>query len=314
MKWESPLVQLYGSISVSNSKLRAAQFSINECLKRVKGYSYASKADTKHMLTRCVKDLHTLGFKINHIKGLKPKHIYVLVEHWKAQGKQTATIKNYMSKLRKIAVLLDKPKLVKPDNEAYQIEKRSYVPKHNKAIHQVDFSKCTDPMIRLSLEAQMLFGLRREESMKLVLREAWQDDNLKIQPSWTKGGVGRTIPITSDKQRAWLQKTCGQVASGHSLIPRDRTYKKHLSYYQVQTKQMGLSKCHGLRHAYAQRRYHEITKALDPKHKGLLCPLAGGKSSKDLKGTEKTLDRRARLILTRELGHSRRSVVKIYCG
>ncbi len=52
-------------------------------------------ADMKHMLTRCVKDLHTLGFKINHIKGLKPKHIYALVEHWKAKGKKTATIKNY---------------------------------------------------------------------------------------------------------------------------------------------------------------------------------------------------------------------------
>ncbi len=30
---------------------------------------------------------------------------------------------------------------------------------------------------------------------------------------------------------------------------------------------MGLKKCHGLRHAYAQRHYHELTKALDPRKK-----------------------------------------------
>lgn len=314
MKWDLSHVPPYGAISMSNSKLRSAKFSINECLKSVKGYSYASKADMKHMLTRCVKDLHTLGFKINHIKGLKPKHIYALVEHWKAKGKKTDTIKNYMSKLRKTAVLINNPKLVKADNAAYQIERRSYIPTHSKAIHQVDFSKCADPMIRLSLEAQMLFGLRREESMKLVISEAWQGSNLRIKPSWTKGGVGRTIPVTNDKQRQWLQKASSQVPPGQSLIPKDRTYKQHLSRYQVQTKQMVLKKCHGLRHAYAQQRYHEITKALDPSKRGLLCPFAGGKPSKNLKGFERSLDRRARSILTRELGHSRSSILKIYCG
>ncbi|MDF1678881.1 MAG: integrase, partial [Legionellaceae bacterium] len=86
------------------------------------------------------------------------------------------------------------------------------------------------------------------------------------------------------------------------------------SHYQVQTKQMGLRKCHGLRHGYAQRRYHEITKALDPREQGLICPLADGKYTKDLKGIEKRLDRQAREVLSREMGHSRLSVVKIYCG
>lgn len=299
---------------MSKTKLKNACYSINECVKALKGYSYASQSDMRHMLHRCVKDLHELGFKLSHIKGLKPKHIHVLVEHWKEQGKQTATIKNYMAKLRKVAVLIDKPKLVKPDNAAYNIDKRSYVPKHNKAIQHVDFSKCTDPMIQLSLEAQMLFGLRREESMKLVLSEAWQNNYLKIKPSWSKGGIGRKIKITNSAQLEWLKKARYQVIDGKSLIPKERTYKQHLSHYQVQTKQMGLKKCHGLRHAYAQRRYHELTKMLDPRKKGLLCPLEGGTPSKKLKGLERHLDRKAREILSRELGHSRIAIIRIYCG
>ncbi|KTC78159.1 putative integrase [Legionella brunensis] len=73
----------------------------------------------KHMINRCMKDLHELGFKVGHLNGLKPKHIYALVEHWKKQGKSPATIKNYMSKLHKLAYSLDKPKLVRTGNTLY---------------------------------------------------------------------------------------------------------------------------------------------------------------------------------------------------
>jgi len=299
---------------MSKSKLKNAHFSVNEMVNQLKGYSYASKADMRHMLHRCMKDLHEIGYKLGHINGLKPKHIHELVEHWQKQGKQPATIKNYMAKLRKVAVMIDNPKLVKPDNDAYKIAQRSYMPTHNKAIYQVDFSKCSDPMIRLSLEAQSLFGLRREESMKLVISDAWKGNDLKIKPSWTKGGIGRTIEITNQAQQQWLQKASKMVAEGQSLIPKERTYKQHLSHYQAQTRQMGLSNCHGLRHAYAQQRYHELTKQFDPMHKGLLCPIAGGTPTKNLSGIEKKIDIKARQIISRLLGHSRVSIVKTYIG
>lgn len=297
---------------MSKTKLRNAIFSIHNCLKNHKEYSFASLADMRHMLTRCVKDLHEQGYMVGHIDGIKPKHIHTLVEHWKKQGKSPATIKNYMSKLRKLAVLLDKPQLVKPGNDAYQIPQRSYAPTHNKAIHHVDLSKCTEPYIRLSLEAQSLFGLRREESMKIILSEAWQGDRLKIEPSWTKGGIGRTLFITNDNQRQWLIDAVKQVPSGHSLIPQTRTYKQHLRQYQQQTKYMGISKCHGLRHAYAQRRYHELTREFDSQKTGWLCPIAGGPPTKSLSVTDRAIDRKAREIISREIGHSRLSILKIY--
>lgn len=314
MKWGSNLIIRFGYTSMNKTKLRNAQYSINECLKQIKGYSFASRADMRHMLNRCVKDLHEQGFQLNHIQGLKPKHIHILVELWKKQGKNPATIKNYMSKLRKLSIVLNKPDLVKFGNDSYAITKRSYIPKHNKAIHTLDFSKCTDPMIHLSLEAQLLFGLRREESMKLVLSEAWQGDCLKIKPSWTKGGIGRTIEITSQEQRQWLMQNIQKVPEAQSLIPKERTYKQQLSHYQQQTKQMGISKCHGLRHAYAQNRYQVLTRQLDPQNKGLICPIQGGKTTKSLIGLERIIDRKARAIISRELGHSRLAISKVYLG
>lgn len=246
-----------------SNKLRSALYSVHQLIKQMQGYSFASKADMKHMINRCMKDLHELGFKVGHLNGLKPKHIYVLVEHWKKQGKSPATIKNYMSKLRKLAYFLDKPKLVKTGNDSYQIDKRTYVPTHNKAIQHIDLNLCTDPHIRLSLEAQMLFGLRREESMKFVVSEAWLGSSLFIKPSWAKGGIGRLLNITNEDQMKWLLKVSQQIKPRESLIPKERTYKQHLGYYQQQAKLMGVCKLHGLRHAYAQRRYAELTKEFD---------------------------------------------------
>ena len=299
---------------MSKTKLRSAKFSINELVKQTKGHSFASQADMRHMLFRCIKDLHELGFKVAHVKGLQAKHIHALVEHWKTQGKNPATIKNYMSKLRKASRLLDNPKLIKPDNSAYAIENRSYAPLYNKAIHHIDLSTCTDDHIRLSLEGQALFGLRREESMKFTLSEALQGNTLNIMPSWTKGGIGRVLTITNPAQREWLNKIALLVKPGESLIPSDRTYKQHLSHYQAQTARMGVCKLHGLRHAYAQRRYRELTIKFDRGKRGLISPIEGGKHFKAMTAYEKSIDRKARQIISRELGHSRINIIKIYCG
>ena len=299
---------------MSNTKLRSAKFSINELVKKSRVHSYASKADMRCMLFRCIKDLHELGYKVGHVKGLQPKHIYALVEHWKSQGKNPATIKNYMSKLRNTASLLNNSELIKPDNAAYNIDKRTYSSGINKAIHEIDLSKCTDPHIRLSLEGQAVFGLRREESMKFTLSLAHQGERLQIMPSWTKGGIGRSVHITNDAQRQWLDKVARLVKPGESLIPRDRSYRQHLSHYQAQTKLMGVCKLHGLRHAYAQRRYQELTRLYDPNGQAFVCPIDGGKQYKAMTVEEKMIDRRARLEISRNLGHSRVNIVRIYIG
>ena len=72
---------------MSNTKLRSAKFSINQLVNQDIRHSYASQADMRHMLFRCIKDLHELGYKVGHVKGLQPKHIFALVEHWKSQKK-----------------------------------------------------------------------------------------------------------------------------------------------------------------------------------------------------------------------------------
>ena len=150
--------------------------------------------------------------------------------------------------------------------------------------------------------------------MRFVTSEAWQGDCLKIKPSWTKGDIGRTLEITNEEQRQWIAKTMQHVPKGHSLVPQNRTYKQHLRHYQVQTQNIGINKCHGLRHAYAQIRYLELTRSFDVNGKGLICPIDGGKPSKYLRGKEREWNIRAREVISRELGHSRLAITKVYLG
>jgi hypothetical protein len=67
-----------------------------------------------------------------------------------------------------------------------------------------------------------------------------------------------------------------------------------------------LSKMHGLRHAYAQERYFELT--------GWSCPLAGGPKSQSQSPNDRRIDKAARLTISHELGHVREQIVSIYIG
>jgi hypothetical protein len=102
------------------------------------------------------------------------------------------------------------------------------------------------------------------------------------------------------------RQLCHQLAGRGSLIPANRNYVQQLRVYEGHTSRAGLSKLHGLRHAYAQQRYQELT--------GLPCPAAGGPVSTQLTAPQKQIDTAARLTISRELGHEREQITAAYLG
>ena len=113
------------------------------------------------------------------------------------------------------------------------------------------------------------------------------------------------MPIRNDAQRKLLNKLRTFVRGG-SLIPPDRNYVQQLHCYERQLRNAGMTKLHGLRHAYAQRRYEELT--------GWKAPAAGGPAAKSLTTDQRALDREARAVITSELGHNRASITRVYLG
>ena len=280
--------------------------------------SYATQANRRQTLVAAGRSLRGLGYKLNHPQGLKPKHVDALVEHWQAQGQSTGTLKNKLAALRWWAEKVNKASVIARDNAHYGIARRVYVAAQSKArsVSANQLDRVTDPRVRTSLELQRAFGLRREESIKFQPSYADQGDRLVLEPSWTKGGKAREIPIKTDEQRRVLVRT-HEVAGRGSLIAAERSYVEQLRIYERQTANAGLNKLHGLRHQYAQSQYRLLTAEM-ARGRGLASgwpsPVDGGPSRAALTPVQREIDQAVRLQVSRELGHEREQIATVYLG
>ncbi len=272
--------------------------------KNTKVMSHATRVTRINRMHAMFTELHELGYRVKHVRGLKQKHVHCLVEQWKDNGISVGSMKNRLSDLRFLCQQLKKYHVVQ-SNDFYGIGKRDYTPKENKALHSPDFSLIEDEYVRCSLELQRLFGLRAEECIKFIPTVADRGDSVFLSKSWTKGGIERFIPIQTEEQRYWLDRAT-QVAQGGSLIPKDKTYIQQKGRYYRSAKKAGIHRPHGLRHAYAQRRYKELT--------GWESPLNGGPKTSSLTQEQRIVDRAARRLISIAMGHSRITVTKTYCG
>lgn len=287
--------------------MRDLNYQLKQLCHRNRDGSYATQAKRMHHLMLIANQLDALGFRGMNARSLKPKHVEALVKGWLAQELSVGTIKNRMAVLRWWAQKADKQNVVARSNDHYGIPDRQFVTNGSKAksVDAPDLEKIRDPYVRMSLELQQAFGLRREEAIKFSPGYADRGDHITLKASWTKGGKERDVPVRSDEQRAVLDRA-RRLAAGGSLIPSDRNYVQQLRAYERHTANAGLSKMHGLRHAYAQQRYEELT--------GWRAPAAGGPVTRSLSPGQKVIDRHARQTISRELGHEREQITSVYLG
>ena len=240
-------------------------------------------------------------------RSLKPKHVEALVKHWQEKDLSIGTIKNRMAALRWWAAKVNKLNVIAKSNEFYGIPDRRFVTNESRArdITQEQLSKVKDIHVRMGLELQRAFGLRREEAMKFQPSYADKGNQIQLKASWTKGGKPRAIPVRTEAQREVLDRARALAGFG-SLIPPHRSYVQQLRVYEGNTTRAGLSSMHGLRHAYAQERYEELT--------GWQCPAQGGPNHTTLSPEQRELDQEARMTISLELGHEREQITAAYLG
>jgi len=280
--------------------------SVIVAIKNNKDGSYRTQADRHRSLIHIAKTLHQLGYKLDSLRSMKQRHIVALVKHWQQQGDNAGSIKNRMSHLRWLMIKFNKSTVI-PNNDQLGIAKRVYVDHCDKSrtLSETDLNALRDPLMRHSLKAQQLFGLRLEESLKIQPYVADAGDSLYIKSSWAKGGRARRIPILTAAQRTWLEEAKQLVQhKSHSMIPADTSYKTYRKRFEKSCERAGVDHRHGLRHHYAQNRYLALT--------GWPSPVKGSPSKKNLSQAQQSIDRSARLQISSELGHSRLSVTEIY--
>ena len=269
--------------------------------------AYGTRTGRSFALAQIANTLHDLGYRRLRATGLKGKHVEALVRQWKRQRLSIGTIKNRMVHLRWWANRISKPNVVRPNNASYGIGDRRYVTNEDKScdLPPEKLARIEDEHVRMALRLEEAFGLRREEAIKFSPLYADRGPKVVLKASTTKGGRSREIPVLKKSQRALLDEARA-LAGGGAMIPGRRNYVQQLEVYERQTKDAGLLRNHGLRHAYALRRYQEIT--------GWKAPAAGGPPQRTLKGARKRIDREARLTVSRELGHSRLQIAATYVG
>jgi hypothetical protein len=281
-------------------------YELRQLCLRNRDNSYDTQAGRMQMLTQVSRELRELGYRHMRASSLKLKHVEALVKFWLDSGLAPATIKNRLVQVRWWAEKVGKTSEIPKDNAWFGIPDRRFVTNQDKAKQLGKaLDRVRDPHVRLGLEMQQRLGLRRKEC--LLIRPEWADlgDRIRLKASWTKGGRAREIPITTDEQRDVLNRAKAFVGSG-SLIPPHRSYIQQRRIYDCQCKAAGLSHMHGLRHAYAQTRYEALT--------GWKAPAAGGPTVRMLSPQQRMVDRQARQIISRELGHERISITAVYLG
>ena len=230
--------------------------------------SQATQADRRRMASLFARTLYKLGFRVADERGVKPKHILAALEEWRKTADDGA-LKNRMAFIRWMGEKTNRPNIIPRKNAELGIGKRAYKTNVSKALHESErqIAQVKDPYVQLSLRLQQQFGLRRAEAMKL--QPAWADRGsyLQLKSSWCKGGRERQVSIRTPEQRAVLDQAKG-LAGNNSTIPSHKSYREHLAKWQYETTKAGISRTHGLRHAYAQTRYQELT--------GWQAPAAGG--------------------------------------
>ncbi len=293
--------------AIPGDDMRNLNYQLKQLCNRNRDGSFATQAERERTLALAATQLHELGFRNLSAQGLKPKHVEALVERWTEEDLSSGTMKNRMAHLRWWAEKLDKASMVARSNDAYGIADRHFVTNVSKAsaLQDAQPERFTDTNSRLSLELQAAFGLRRAESIKFNASFAHRGEKLVLKASWCKGGKERAIPIRTAAQRALLDAVRAHCGKG-SLIPAGMAFKAQLDRFKHQCSLAGIHGVHGLRHAYAQDRYRELT--------GWCCPAQGGPTSRQLTPEQKAADRAARLEISRELGHEREAVTAVYLG
>lgn len=288
-------------------------YELKNLCKRNHDGAFVTQKNRHNGLQLMADQLQSVGFhtRVMSVHDLKGRHVNRLVSLWEQQALSDATMKNRLAMLRWWAEKIGNPGAVKTSEE-YGIGRRQLVTNESKAetLAGKDLSTIS-PWVALSLRLQEAFGLRREESMKFRVSWALKGQSpdsisaISLKPSWTKGGRPRLIPVLTPEQRQLLAEV-RQLAGSGSLIPPDRSYREHLRVFERETTSVGIGHTHGLRHAYAQRRYEELT--------GRKPPVLGGRSRRTMRREERRRDDKIRQQISEELGHSRISVTSIYLG
>ncbi|MBU4525264.1 MAG: integrase domain-containing protein [Desulfomicrobium sp.] len=279
---------------------------------------------------RFVDELRSCGAGVQKWSNISNKHVSQVVESWQARGLATSTIKENLAGVRATAAFFGNDR-ISEKNSDFGIENRVYITNQDKSVPQDVYERVVgelrespelnDQRVAAQLELMREFGLRKEEAFKMNPERSLLKDGRLFVSDGTKGGLHRVVGDLSGSQKGALAHASQLAGRNGNTMPdnlKERAWEKvfyrTLAKYGLSKKDCGASS-HGLRHAYAQQRYEQLTGFKAP------CKFSTKddfrKAAYQIAGDDwKKLDQDARLFLKSELGHGpdRDDVISQYLG
>ncbi len=279
---------------------------------------------------RFVDELRSCDSGVQKWSNITNKHVDLVVKSWQSRGLETSTIKENLAGVRATAAYFGNER-ISEKNSDFGIQNRIYITNHDKSVPQEVYERVlgelrespemNDQRVAAQIELMREFGLRKEEAFKMNPERSLLHDGRLFITDGTKGGLDRVISDLSDSQRGALAHASELAGRNGNTIPDnlkerawEKIFYKTLAGHGLSKKDCGASS-HGLRHAYAQQRYEQLTGFKAP------CKFATKDDFRNVAyqsaGADwKKLDQDARLFLKSELGHGpdRDDVVSQYLG
>ena len=255
-------------LSKAHSKTRVTSNAIS-----IKTQTYR----VRHLIAG-FRELRKGGFALQSPWNLSEKHIAYLVKLWVTEKEQApGTVENKLTYWRTLAAWMKKHQLVgtvddyikRPDGY-----RRYYVAQEDKSWEaaNVDVNNTIsrlcecDRWVAIQVELQATFGLRAQESMLLRPLQCLRVSGHLHVIDGTKGGRPRLVPIDAEWQYEVLIRAA-RLANPRtgSMIPEPWSLKKWYRHFYHVLQKEGITRgglgvtVHGLRHAYLQRMYEQIT-------------------------------------------------------
>ncbi len=291
------------------------------------GGSYKTRYNHTREVRRFVQTLRQTGFGVQKWQNLTNKHVAAVVDQWRSEKLSVSTIKEYLSGVRVVARYFDNDRIAS-DNRSFGLENRVYVTNQDRSVPQAAYERAVaalkssdsinDNRVAAQLMLQKSLGLRKEESFKFDARRSVLQDGRILVSAGTKGGRERIVHHVSSEARSAIAYT-KTVMSGNNTMATGVSERQWNTLFYRTIREHGISKKqggasgHGLRHGYAQERYHQIAGFAAPVK--FTCVEAFRENAEKSAGEDwRTLDREARSIIKGELGHHREDVVAVYVG
>jgi site-specific recombinase XerC len=261
--------------------------------------AYGTQRARSGDLARAAQALHE-RFGLQKWANLGAKHVAFLVEKWKAEDTRRRSIDAQLTHFRWLVRKLGKANLMPRSNLELGVEPGPRYTRAGKFVVQERLLEILggvahDPRRRMAVLLGRYLGLRMREAMLFRPWRDWEESGRIWLKRGTKGGRPRYLFLWNARQREILEEARALVhGQDAALIPEEaKTWEqwRQASYHKL--RKAGLSKkadtvFHDLRRTYAGERMHYLIKVrgLDQDH--------------------------AERIVTRELGHSRREVLRWY--